>query len=810
MKLGQGVSGRSAITKKCILPAEAFRAFPVVMAGVLWALLTPAASQAQTQSPQFVYEAGGSVINGYELDPTTGALTAVPGSPFNERFDGTAEAVNPAGTFLFVANGNGDNNVSVFAINTMTGALTEVPNSPFSTGLGVNPNVAAVDPSGRFLYVGNQYGTQWPCSAEYDSYSINPATGELTPTPGSTPPSQGADGPINPVGIYVHPNGRWIYFLGGWNNVTSNPGCPSTGSPGSDTVSGFSIDPSTGDLIGEGAIVYSAFPDLPHALTGDPAGQFLYHEYGDTCVYIESLAISPIDGSLTLNSTWSAITPAGLCSSQFGLAVDSTGKFLYSNIAFFSVSDGTMTAIETANGEGESLLTGLILTDPIGPVLMTGSQNYLINPTTGVLTPVTPPSTLGFPLVITGYPPQNAAPGAQYSPAGLTFTNYAVGMASSPQTIALYNTGTATLNISSISLTGANASDFAQTNNCAPSDTLAPGANCVFTVIYTPSTTSAESAEISVSDNATGSPHTAALTATGFVPTPPDGSVTPSSLTFMQTAIGSSSSMNFTISNSGTETLTISGYVFGGANPSEFSQTNNCNGSVGGGAMCMVTVTFAPQAQGNRSATLTVDTNGIEGNSTISLAGQGIMLTSPDTLTNSGSSSATVQAGQPATYNLSVTPAAAYSGTIKISCSVAPAGPACVTSPTAVEATVSNNSTATPVTVTVTPPATGAELMKPREREVFAGGTQVWRMRDGMPGTLIVTSMLPLLIWLVRARRLKLRNAALIAAAGICCAMAACGGSSGTQPPPPQNYSVSVTATAGTNTQTVNLSLTVQ
>ena len=772
---------------------------------ILSALVAPDVAFAQTQ-PQFVYVGGGSSIYAYQLDPTTGNLTAVANSPFNERLSSTALAVNPAGTFLFAANGNGYNNVSVFSINQTTGALTEVPNSPFATGLGVNPQVAAVDPSGRFLYVGNQSGPEYACNAEIDSYAINSTTGALTPTPLSAPPYQGAYGPLNPVGVYVHPNGRWIYFLGGWNDVNSSGDCP-PGSLGSNTVEQFSIDPSTGDL--GGGPSYSAFPDIPTALAGDPAGQYLYHTYIDPCVFIESLAISPIDGSMTLNSTWSASATGDLCNvdgSADGLAVDSSGKFLYSNLALFSLSSGTMTVIQT----GDNFLTGEILTDPIGQVLIAGSQNYLINATTGELTAATPPSVLAFPLVMTGYAPQTPAPGAQYSPAGLTFTNYTVGVASAAQTIALYNTGTATLNISSISLTGPNASDFSQTNTCAPSDTLAPGANCVFTVIYTPSTTTAESATISVSDNATGSPHTAALTATGFVPTPPNGNVSPSTLSFPETGIGSSSSMNLTISNSGTETLVISGYPFSGSNPGEFSQTNNCNGSVAGGGTCTVSVTFAPQAQGDRSAILTVDMNGTDGNSTIPVSGLGILLSSPDTLANTGSSSATVQAGEPATYNLSVTPAAAYSGTIKISCTAAPAGPACVTSPASVQATVSNNSTATPVTVTVTPPAAGAEELGRRDREIFAVGMTSWRMPGAM-GWPLAFVCFALVLWIARARRLQFRAAALIAAMGICCALAACGGSSGmVQPPPPQNYNVTVTATAGTNTQTVNLTLTVQ
>ena len=59
------------------------------------------------------------MISAFVLNPTTGALTPVPGSPFNERLDPYALAVDPAGKFLFVAN-NSTSDVSVFAINQMS------------------------------------------------------------------------------------------------------------------------------------------------------------------------------------------------------------------------------------------------------------------------------------------------------------------------------------------------------------------------------------------------------------------------------------------------------------------------------------------------------------------------------------------------------------------------------------------------------------------------------------------------------------------------------------------------------------------
>src|SRR5262249_7997071 len=54
------------------------------------------------------------------------------------------------------------------------------------------------------------------------------------------------------------------------------------------------------------------------------------------------------------------------------------------------------------------------------------------------------------------------APAAAFSPGSLSFANQLINSSSAGQSVTLSNTGTATLTISSINVTG----DFSQTNNC--------------------------------------------------------------------------------------------------------------------------------------------------------------------------------------------------------------------------------------------------------------------------------------------------------------------------------------------------------
>ena len=99
------------------------------------------------------------------------------------------------------------------------------------------------------------------------------------------------------------------------------------------------------------------------------------------------------------------------------------------------------------------------------------------------------------------------------SPGQLGFGNQTVGTTSPPKTITVQNNEKVTLNISSITITGADPGDFAQTNNCGA--TLAKGARCTVTVTFTPTVVGSRSATLTVTDDAFTSPQTAPLTGKG-------------------------------------------------------------------------------------------------------------------------------------------------------------------------------------------------------------------------------------------------------------------------------------------------------
>jgi hypothetical protein len=107
------------------------------------------------------------------------------------------------------------------------------------------------------------------------------------------------------------------------------------------------------------------------------------------------------------------------------------------------------------------------------------------------------------------------------SPTSVSFGNQNVNTTSAAHSVTLTNSGTAALSISSLTVGGTNAAEFAETNTCPISpSTLAANGTCTLSVTFTPTSAGAASASVSISDNAGGSPQSLPLTGTGVVSTP--------------------------------------------------------------------------------------------------------------------------------------------------------------------------------------------------------------------------------------------------------------------------------------------------
>ncbi|MFZ0956818.1 MAG: beta-propeller fold lactonase family protein [Candidatus Sulfotelmatobacter sp.] len=139
----------------------------------------------------YVTNVNSGTISIFSIDPASGALRAIQGSPFQDP-DGAPYpvTVDPAGKFLYVGNVGG-NNISVFAINAISGAITPIAGSPFPAG--GYPSDVVIDHTGRFAYMTNSQ------SNNISAYTIA-KSGGLTPVAGSPFPAG-----TTPFGIAITP-----------------------------------------------------------------------------------------------------------------------------------------------------------------------------------------------------------------------------------------------------------------------------------------------------------------------------------------------------------------------------------------------------------------------------------------------------------------------------------------------------------------------------------------------------------------------------------------------------------------------------
>jgi hypothetical protein len=120
-------------------------------------------------------------------------------------------------------------------------------------------------------------------------------------------------------------------------------------------------------------------------------------------------------------------------------------------------------------------------------------------------------SALGSPhtVMVTG-----VGSAAAISPASLTFASLTVGTSSSPQYATIKNSGTATMHLWQIVITGANAGDFSISSSTCGA-TLAVGVSCTIGVTFKPTAAGTRTASLLFSDDGAGSPQAVALTGSG-------------------------------------------------------------------------------------------------------------------------------------------------------------------------------------------------------------------------------------------------------------------------------------------------------
>jgi hypothetical protein len=300
---------------------------------------------------------------------------------------------------------------------------------------------------------------------------------------------------------------------------------------------------------------------------------------------------------------------------------------------------------------------GVALPLTLGPSA-TATLNVIFAPTaagsaTGTITISSNAS--GSPLVIS-LNGTGAQGGLTISPSIFSFGSVVDGQTKS-QTFTLINTGTASLTISQLSVSG---TGFTVSGLNTPA-TLAAGDSATFSAVFAPTTAGSFTGTVSVASNAPNSPANISLTGTGVA-----SSVTlaasPASVNFGGVAAGSSGGSSVTLTNSGNSNLTISQVK---VNAKDVTQTGvSVPMTLTPGQSQTMNVKFSPAAAETVSGNITVTDS--QGSSTV-IGVSGTGLQAGINLTPSSASfgnvvvgaanSQTIQIGNPGNTTLTITQA---------------------------------------------------------------------------------------------------------------------------------------------------------
>ncbi len=208
----------------------------------------------------FLYVADAGKIDALQVNNATGALTAVPGSPFTSGTN-LYLATDYMNHFVFAADEDSAGGVLAFTINASTGALTAVPGSPFAISSNSSGSMQlgqiVVDPASSFVYVAI------PTTGQIAAFSIG-SGGVLTPVPGS--PFAAGSGAFAVVTINNSPGNNFLYV----SNQTAG------------TVSGYSINSTTGALTPLAGSPFSVPADtivadgVEHLYASGPSGMMVF------------------------------------------------------------------------------------------------------------------------------------------------------------------------------------------------------------------------------------------------------------------------------------------------------------------------------------------------------------------------------------------------------------------------------------------------------------------------------------------------------------------------------------------------------
>lgn len=339
-------------------------------------------------------------------------------------------------------------------------------------------------------------------------------------------------------------------------------------------------------------------------------------------------------------------SPNVLSLSGTGTAASVTLSASPTSLSFTNVNAGSSTSKSvTISNSGNTSVTlsqvsvsakDFSVTGITTPVTLAAGQNTSMNVTfnpsasENVTGNITVASSQGANAVI-AVSGSGLQPALSATPASASFGNVTVGSPAS-QTIQLQNSGTGTLSVTQIGVTG---SGFTLGTLALPV-TLSSGQTSNFNVQFDPAAAGAVTGSVSLVSNAPNSPATIGLSGTGVAATQ-TLTFSTANIAFGNVSTGSSATQSVTITNSGNSSVTVSQITETG---SGFSLTGASTPvTLNAGQNLMFDVIFNPSAAGSDSGSVTVTSNASGSPKAITLSGTGVQVNHSVTLSWTASSS---------------------------------------------------------------------------------------------------------------------------------------------------------------------------
>ena len=305
-----------------------------------------------------------------------------------------------------------------------------------------------------------------------------------------------------------------------------------------------------------------------------------------------------------------------------------------------------------------TLQPGQTLTLPVsfGPKSSGAEKGQLTIASNAATTPSMAIVLIGDGTPSTPPPPASGTPTLTLSSSAIDFGSVMVGSQGS-KSVTLTSSGSAAVVLQNLQVSG---NGFSAGQLQFPL-TLAPGQQIAVPLTFAPSGAGTEQGQITLTDNATGSPSSISLTGTG---TTSASLSAPTDVDFGDVTIGSSGSRTITLVSNGTGAVTVSSVTVVGAgfedSPQALPQVLQPNQQMS------VKLSFDPTAAGNATGTVTIATNSAASPTvTVRMHGTGVAASAPALSASASSLSfGDVPLGSQATKTVTITSTGTAAATI--------------------------------------------------------------------------------------------------------------------------------------------------